>query len=280
MRIPREWDAKHRDYRALLCSDIHYDEPDCDRKLLKEDFDWAKSNGADIFIIGDLWSLIIPQDRKRHTASAQNREDAYVDAVVDKAVDDMAKFLEPYASQVRLIGRGNHETSILRHHGTDPVRRLIEKLDCGIVDGGYTGAIVYRFSRKGGNTASWSLWYHHGMGGNAPVSKGLISFARAAAWVRGADALWFGHVHNRYAVDAAVSEIPQYGSEICDRQLWYLMSGAYSGKQNQFDDQGRYKSVWANEKGFAPQGRGGIRLMLSVDRRENGKAVVKANVVL
>ena len=45
-------------YRFLLLSDIHWDNPKCNRKLLKRHLDEAKEGGHPILINGDLLDLM------------------------------------------------------------------------------------------------------------------------------------------------------------------------------------------------------------------------------
>ena len=66
------------------------------------------------------------------------------------------------------------------------------------------------------------------------------------------------------------------------RQQWRIQTGAYTGgRRQQFDDRGNYRADWAIQKGFAPQGMGGIEMELSV-RRDGSRARphIRARVLL
>ena len=49
----------------------------------------------------------------------------YLDALVQTA----AEWFEPYASIIKVIGYGNHETSILKNCETDLIQRLADLLN-------------------------------------------------------------------------------------------------------------------------------------------------------
>ena len=44
--------------KVLLLSDIHWDNPKCDRELLKRHLDQAKEIGADVLLNGDTFCLM------------------------------------------------------------------------------------------------------------------------------------------------------------------------------------------------------------------------------
>ena len=200
-----------------------------------------------------------------------------------------------------MIGVGNHETSMIKYHGFDAVHLLIERLGSHIVHGGYTGIlklpldIMYEkkpkeekttkkkskskkrkpdnkepeYQRTGGLV--YRIWYHHGKGGNAPVTEGLIDFARASSYVHGADILWMGHKHRRYVHEEPVIRCnsSHNAKSIYPTAMWYVMSGCYSREgESQFDQQGYYRTSWAREKGMKPVGCGGVRISLGITRED------------
>ncbi len=83
-------------------------------------------------------------------------------------------------------------SSVEKHHSADIVLLLCDQLSAiagrTINYGGYTGYVDYRFRRGGprSDTRRLVIYYHHGSGGQAPVTKGLINFHRAAppGWTR------------------------------------------------------------------------------------------------
>ena len=75
-------------FPLFFASDIHGDEHGFDRDLFVREFDRAKADGARIFINGDVFGAILPQDLKRYSrGNDEGDTDAKVNAAVDKIVD-------------------------------------------------------------------------------------------------------------------------------------------------------------------------------------------------
>jgi hypothetical protein len=287
-----EYSGLHDPMHLLLMSDMHIGARTCDLARIRSDLDWAKEHNARVLICGDVFDMIIPKDVKRYHPSVITKAVAGIDDLVNAVKDMAVELLGPYAGLVWVIGCGNHESKAIKYHATDIIRLLLEKLEpkAGheIYHGGYTGGIIQPFRKARGGGAHFRIWYHHGWGGSAPVSLGLIDFNRAAAMVGGADVIWMGHKHTKMAVETHVYEFGLFGAEFNDRTRWYLRTGAYSeswaefrkvcGKKKHRD---YYKADWATEQGFAPQGRGGIRLTISpvYDSRVN-RVVCRTKVVM
>ena len=92
----------------LLLSDLHWDNPKCERDLLKRHLKQARERGAAIVINGDFFCLMMgkydPRRSKKDILPEHNKAN-YIDAVVEDAV----KWWTPYADMILLIGYGNHE---------------------------------------------------------------------------------------------------------------------------------------------------------------------------
>lgn len=185
----------------LLLSDVHWDNPKCDRKLLKKHLDEAKAKNAKIILNGDTFCLMQgaydPRKMKSDIRPEHNTSD-YFDAIVRTAVE----FFEPYAENIALVCHGNHETSILKRQETDIVVRFVDLMNLvhrpkqAIKVGGYGGWIRIKFNRPNSNDLeSFKIKYFHGSGGGGIVTKGMISNQRRQAAVHGADIIWTGHVH-------------------------------------------------------------------------------------
>jgi UDP-2,3-diacylglucosamine pyrophosphatase LpxH len=54
-----------KDQDVLMISDVHFDNPKCDRKLLKKHLDEAKRRNAKVLINGDLFDLMQGKNDKR-----------------------------------------------------------------------------------------------------------------------------------------------------------------------------------------------------------------------
>ena len=99
--------------RIALLSDIHWDNPKCDRKLLKSHLNYCLKNKIKVFINGDFFCLMQgkydPRRSKKDILPEHNKAN-YIDAVIVDAVN----WWSPYAEILTVIGYGNHETAILR----------------------------------------------------------------------------------------------------------------------------------------------------------------------
>ena len=138
VRIEKNWE----DTRVLLISDLHWDNPKCDRELLKKHLDEALKGNHDILINGDLFCLMQgaydPRKSKGDIRPEHNVAN-YFDAIVNTAVEWFA----PYAHLIKFVGYGNHETSILKRQETDIIERFVTLLNyqckTDVQIGGYGG---------------------------------------------------------------------------------------------------------------------------------------------
>ena len=184
-------------YRCLLMSDLHWDNPKCDRDRLKRDLDYALREDLDIYLNGDTFCAMQGRYDGRRMKS-DIREEHNTSTYLDDLVGTGIEWFLPYKDNIRLVGYGNHETSILKNCETDILGRWVEGLNAhgaDIVLGGYGGWIVWSFRMDSGNGMAYKLKYFHGSGGGGPVTKGVIQNQRAMASVHGADCYWSGHVH-------------------------------------------------------------------------------------
>lgn len=76
--------------KALLMSDLHWDNPHCDRALLKKDLEAAKKGGHDIFINGDFFCAMQGKYDGRRSKSEirpEHNSSHYLDLLVSTAID-------------------------------------------------------------------------------------------------------------------------------------------------------------------------------------------------
>jgi len=216
-------------YKYFLCSDLHIDSPEHDRKLLVKELDYAVKNNADIFIGGDVWDFILNGDRKRFTSSRVKYSGE--DAQINFAIDDAVKFLTPYAQNIKVILCGNHETSMMKFHSLDPLALLIDRLnetpDVDIEYLGYQGYIRLRYTYgKGNHCQSFDIKAHHGTGGNSEITKGTITLNRFMN-THIADLYWNGHTHSKVILpDENCTYLDQNGV-IKMRSRKGIITGAY-----------------------------------------------------
>jgi predicted phosphodiesterase len=189
--------AQGWEQRYLLISDVHYDSPHCDRKMLTRHLDQAKERQAGVIVVGDWFDAMGGKaDKRAHKAGVrqENQKDNYFDTLIEHSAD----YLTPYIDNLIILTDGNHETAILKHQETDLLHRLTKQLN--VLHGGYSGFVRFMFTGAKGNRTTRRLYYHHGSGGGGPVTKGVIQANRRAASVD-ADIFVSGHIHEAWVVE-------------------------------------------------------------------------------
>ena len=234
--------------RILILSDVHFDSPECDRRLLTQHLDYAKEIGAPVIIIGDWFDSMRSTGDRRMTHGAREGLDRldYLDALVD----DSAKYLEAYKDIVMLITQGNHESAMTKHHNTNLTARLATRIGCEW--GPYRGWLICGFTRP--NSAlrlTLKIYYDHGSGGSAPVTRGVIKTNRRAVMLPDADVVISGHIHERWIVEVPrIKLLRNYKTD--QRSQIHASSGTYKKED--------LSEGWAAEKGFGPAALGGLWL--------------------
>jgi hypothetical protein len=256
-------DFKHR--RILLISDLHWDNPHCDRQLLKRHLDEAVAGGHDILINGDLFCAMQGKyDGRRSKADIrpEHNNAKYLDSLVETA----AEWFAPYAQNIKVIGYGNHETSILKHCETDLIERLVTLLNANtkssIEIGGYGGWVIYRFRRTDRSSTPFKIKYFHGSGGGGVVTKGSIQFNRMMTMIEGADAIWMGHVHESMEMTYTMERLTQKDTIVL-RDVLMIRTPAY---KEEYQDGSK---GWHIERGAPPKPLGGRWLELKPYRDED-----------
>lgn len=190
---------------VLLRSDVHHDNPKCNQDLEKKHLAEAMEYDAPIIDNGDLFCAMQGKWDKRADKNAlreEHRGSNYFDLLVETAAD----FYAPYASNLAILGRGNHETAITNRHETDLTDRLASRLRHrgGVAQAsGYGGWVVFRFdshTKKVPTVDSCVLYHYHGTGGGGPVTRGTIQTNRIAVFTPDAQIVLTGHTHDEWQV--------------------------------------------------------------------------------
>jgi hypothetical protein len=140
--------------------------------------------------IGDVGNWIMPRD-PRHMPSTPIPEIAARDDYVNAALDYQYDRLHDY--NWLWMGIGNHESSMLTHHGIDVGALLCQRL--GVPTGGYSGFARLRWHLYGVCQCTSTILYHHGAWGGV-ATKGIIGAERWASAHDGWDVCVFGHNHH------------------------------------------------------------------------------------
>lgn len=209
-RGARDWQQ-----RVLLLSDVHVDNPHCDRAMLLRVLEQARADGAPVCIVGDWFDLMQGRDDRRSSKSALAVD--YMTDYIDNVIDESIELLEPYAENIVFISEGNHESSVKRRLETNPTKRLAKGL--GIEAMKYAGWVQWRFMDSGRGRTMFNMYFHHGSGGGGPVTKGVIQHNRRAAMLNNAHIVVSGHVHDHWIMTNPVHGVTDKGTPYVFDQL-------------------------------------------------------------
>jgi len=247
----------------LLISDLHWDNPHCDRGLLKNHLDEAVKRNAAIILNGDTYCCMGGKYDRRADKSLirpEHNTDRYFDAIVDTSVEWFA----PYAKNILLIGYGNHETAIIKHGETDLLQRFASTLNyatgSAVQVGGYGGTIDIRVLHDTIRGVNFVVHYYHGSGGGGPVTKGVIQDQRLLAGTEGYDLTWMGHVHELYYHKNLIHRYDRSTKTLIQKPIHQLRTATY---KEEWD--GGYMG-FHTERGRGPKPLGGYWLKLETSR--------------
>jgi hypothetical protein len=244
---------------TLLAGDAHWDNPDSDRNLLAAHMSQAMEQGSPIFVGGDFFCAMQGKYDKR-SDKAKIRDEHASGNYLDLLVSTAAEWLKPYAENIVLVHRGNHETAIQKAHETDLTDRLcseLRRIGSPVLAGGYTGFVRFFLSEYGGQRSSLILYYRHGHGGGGPVTKGTIDFNRYGTQAE-YDAIWSQHVH--YATYGETAKVfLNHQSTIEHKTILEIRTPSYKDEYN------KGEGGFQTERGQGPRPRGGY--WLSVYKR-------------
>ena len=246
--------------KFLFISDVHYDAVKCDRELLVKHLTQAKRQNAAVFIFGDWFDLMQGKWDPRGTYSDLRPEYKSI-TYLDDVINDTVEFLKNYKDVIRFIGRGNHETNIEKRMHTSPLDRVaaLHNANGGNVTiGGYSGWLMMTMSKGEGmdkSRATSNVHFHHGFGGNAPRSKGVLAADIDQMQFPDASVIVRGHTHQKWHVPVVVDRISRHGN-LYQERVHHLRTGSYKLLGDRFGG-------WSTEKGFNTPTLGGWWLSAS-----------------
>lgn len=245
-----------------MLSDLHWDNPKCDRELLKNDLDYCLEHNIPIMLNGDVFCLMQGRGDRRANKSdirPEHNNARYLDSVVETAVDWFA----PYAHLIAVIGYGNHETAIIKWQETDVLQRFVDLLNykCGtnVQLGGYGGFIIVSQKYTNNSFSTFKIKYFHGSGGGGIVTKGAINLTRALEMYEDFDVFSMGHIHenaSRNDVRDTIAFHSSRGWYNYQKQLHLMITGAY---KEEYEDGSK---GWHVERGAPVKPIGGRLLTL------------------
>lgn len=249
-------------------SDLHWDHVKCDRDLLKKDLDYCVNNNIPVIITGDLFCLMQGRGDNRRNKSdirPEHNNFKYLDSIVETAVE----WFKPYASIIKVIGYGNHETAIIKYQETDILQRFVDLLNyttgSEIFTSGYGGWIIYDMNTCSNIHTTFKHKFFHGSGGGGIVTKGAINLTRALETYEGFDLFSMGHIHENSSRND-VREILHVNANVIEirlKQIHFCITGTYK------EEYGEGDHGWHIERGAPPKPLGARIVMLTVKRTGN-----------
>jgi Icc-related predicted phosphoesterase len=258
---------------VAMLSDLHWDNPKCDRQLLKKNLDFCKENNIPVIINGDFFCLMQGRGDNRRNKSDIRQEHnnaRYLDSIVETA----SEWFKPYADIIKVIGYGNHETGVIKYQETDLLQRFVDLLNykCGssVQTGGYGGWVIIRQLFHGNAQITTKVKYYHGSGGGGVVTKGALNLTRALEMYEDFDVFTMGHIHensSRNDVRETIKHNAKTGYSIKQKQLHLMLTGTYK------EEYGEGAYGWHVERGAPPKPLGGR--ILKIECKEVDKLIVK-----
>ena len=255
--------------KIAVLSDLHWDNPKCNRELLKQHLDYCLKENIPVIVNGDFFCLMQGKGDKRGNKSdirPEHNNAKYLDSIVETAVE----WFSPYASILTVLGYGNHETAIIKYQETDILQRFVDLLNyknnSNVMTGGYGGWVVVRQSlTKNGRTVFFKIKYFHGSGGGGVVTKGALNLTRALEMYEGFDIFTMGHIHEnsaRHDVRDTIFHAPHHGYNLEQKELHLMITGTYK------EEYGDGSKGWHVERGAPIKPIGGRILVLNIERKQ------------
>lgn len=249
--------------KVALLSDVHWDNPSCDRALLKKHLDYCLAYNIPVHINGDMFCLMQGRGDRRGSKSdilPEHNNSRYLDSIVQTAVEWFA----PYKDILTVIGYGNHETGIIKWQETDILQRFVDLYNvthnAKVFTGGYGGWMIYELQNSNTSKKVFKHKYFHGSGGGGIVTKGAINLTRATEMYEGFDVFSMGHIHENSCRNDSIEELATLSGIYKTRlkEIHLAITGTYK------EEYGDGSKGWHVERGAPPKTIGGRILELSM----------------
>ena len=260
--------------QIAMLSDLHWDNPHCDRDMLKRHLDYCLQEDIPVMINGDMFCLMQGRGDNRRNKSdirPEHNNAKYLDSIVETAVD----WFLPYAHIIKLVGYGNHETAIIKFQETDILQRFTDLLNykagSNIQTGGYGGWLVIKQASGWGSKYSTKVKYFHGSGGGGIVTKGAINLTRALETYENFDVFTMGHIHENSCRNDVRDTIDHHsvgGYVLKQKQLHLMLTGTYK------EEYGDGSQGWHVERGAPIKPLGGRILTIKIIRAGTAERLV------
>jgi hypothetical protein len=241
----------------MLMTDVHFDSIKCDVPMFERHLAHAEAIKAPVIIGGDLFDAMQGHDDPRRSLEELKKEykhENYLDLLVLDVAKCLLQYRVPY-----FIGLGNHETAVQHKVNTNLTERLCYAINSagGTAHSmGYWGFFRLFFRYDNGRAAyRKQLYWHHGSGAAAPITRGVLETVRQSSYLPDADVILNGHNHQEYVLTLNRIKVNEAGIPYEEYQHFvrtpgYKKAGLVSGDRHGFDI----------ERHPAPTTRGCVRL--------------------
>lgn len=251
-------------FSILAVGDPHIDNPRHHSSLFGRHMSQAVDNDWPVLMIGDFYDAKEGRFDPRADRTKKDELNGPDSGYINHLVDYGARRIEPYADNIALMGEGNHEASLRKNMDVDIMHLLGRELTArgkqAPMMAGYHGWVIvrYKMSTVSGRVA---IRFHHGTGGNSPVSRGAIKAHRRATFIEGADFVISGHIHTPDYSHYRSEYVTNQG-RLAHRDTIHLVVPGYQRSD-------AYKAGgWEIMKEFPPQPCGCARLDIEFGDRE------------
>ena len=239
-------------------ADIHFGNRYCDKRAFRK---YLEESDKDTYFlgIGDMMDSIVTTDMRYE----KHADDSEAMAIIDKQVDGLAEYLMPYKKKIIGLGRGNHENTIVKKCGTDPVGRLCEKLECAYL--GLSGLVrlsLSSISKKDGRnsrTRTVIIRWHHGWGGGSRTQGADLTKYSKDTMHWDADIFLYGHVHRKQS--DRVPRLGLSGDTLISKPKLIGICGTFLKTYSKTAD-----TTYSELKGYPPVEIGGIKVNIKPRR--------------
>lgn len=262
--------SRTNEWWFLLSGDRHHDNPHADHALELKHLEEAKARKAGIIDVGDLHCAMEGKFDPRRNKAGIREEHAMAADYLDSLVRHASDFYAPYSENFVVIGRGNHESAILKNCETDITERTCERMSQTsgrkVHAGGYGGWVRFGVEING-ERYTLSLKYFHGAGGAALMSFDTLKVRRNAAITPDADVIVQGHVHKQWFMPLSRERMvcDRHGCRIISDIQYHVRTGTYK------DEFGDGHSGWHIEQGRGPEVQGAVWMRLYL-AKQSGKS--------
>lgn len=262
--------SRTNEWWFLLSGDRHHDNPHADHALELKHLNEARERKAGIIDVGDLHCAMEGKFDPRRNKAGIREEHAMAADYLDSLVRHASDFYAPYSENFVVIGRGNHESAILKNCETDITERTCERMSQTsghkVHAGGYGGWVRFGVEING-ERYTLSLKYFHGAGGAALMSFDTLKVRRNAAITPDADVIVQGHVHKQWFMPLSRERMvcDKHGCRIISDIQYHVRTGTYK------DEFGDGHSGWHIEQGRGPEVQGAVWMRLYL-AKQSGKS--------